>query len=411
MKKKENSLVKDGAQAPTSSNERIIGTYRGSKKGSSLIFIGGVHGNEPTGIKALQIVFRKLKKSKFPFNGNLYALRGNIAALKKKSRFIDKDLNRLWKYLPDQNQLNIEGSNEIHELKEKEELQTALYKILEEGHERVCVFDLHTTSSESAPFISISDTLRNREIVSDIPAPIVLGLEEMMEGTIFSFLSEIGLSCVLFEGGQHDALSSIDNHEAFIWLMLRKLGCISEVDFPEMRLYYERLARVTHGKRKIYAMKYHYKIDSEEKFEMLPAFLNFQKIHKGEKIAKNERGLIKSPGYGRIFMPLYQKKGSDGFFIIKKIKSIWLGISAIIRKMKLDGLVHFLPGVEKYPGHGDIYEMKGAVNNAFTLKVFHLLGYRKVIKGEDKLRVARRAYDLKDPDLSIIRKNYKRYLG
>ena len=43
------------------------------------------------------------------------------------------------------------------------------------------------------------------------------------------------------------------------------------------------------------------------------------KVKKGELIAKDKNGDIFSPANGRILMPLYQKQGEDGFFIIKEI--------------------------------------------------------------------------------------------
>ena len=60
-------------------------------------------------------------------------------------------------------------------------------------------------------------------------------------------------------------------------------------------------------------------IQPVEGFEMLPGFKNFQKVKKGELIAKDKNGDIFSPANGRILMPLYQKQGEDGFFIIKEI--------------------------------------------------------------------------------------------
>lgn len=84
---------------------------------------------------------------------------------------------------------------------------------MNEVEEEVFFFVLHTTSSQSIPFISISDTLRNRKIVQYIPVKLVLGLEEQMEGTFFNYFSELGISMLLFEAGQQDLVSSIDSHE------------------------------------------------------------------------------------------------------------------------------------------------------------------------------------------------------
>jgi succinylglutamate desuccinylase len=50
---------------------------------------------------------------------------------------------------------------------------------------------------------------------------------------------------------------------------------------------------------------------------MLPGFNNFDKIVKGQPLAKDKNGPIYASIDGYILMPLYQKQGEDGFFIIQ----------------------------------------------------------------------------------------------
>ena len=52
---------------------------------------------------------------------------------------------------------------------------------------------------------------------------------------------------------------------------------------------------------------------------MNPGYSNFQKIKEGEVLAKDKHGEIVSHTDGMILMPLYQKKGEDGFFIIREV--------------------------------------------------------------------------------------------
>jgi succinylglutamate desuccinylase len=51
---------------------------------------------------------------------------------------------------------------------------------------------------------------------------------------------------------------------------------------------------------------------------MLPGFKNFDAIEKNQILAKNKHGDILAPYSGYILMPLYQKQGEDGFFIISE---------------------------------------------------------------------------------------------
>ena len=48
-------------------------------------------------------------------------------------------------------------------------------------------------------------------------------------------------------------------------------------------------------------------------------YRNFDKIYKGELLAHDAHGEIRALCDGLILMPLYQKQGSDGFFVIKDI--------------------------------------------------------------------------------------------
>lgn len=47
----------------------------------------------------------------------------------------------------------------------------------------VIFLDLHTTSAAGTPFTIIADTLLNRRLALSLPAPVILGLEEHLEGT------------------------------------------------------------------------------------------------------------------------------------------------------------------------------------------------------------------------------------
>ena len=52
---------------------------------------------------------------------------------------------------------------------------------------------------------------------------------------------------------------------------------------------------------------------------MRPDYKNFQRIKKGEKLAFDDSEEVSSPDDGLILMPLYQKRGEDGFFLVKEI--------------------------------------------------------------------------------------------
>ena len=68
---------------------------------------------------------------------------------------------------------------------------------------------------------------------------------------------------------------------------------------------------------------YTHSITHEDKFRMRTdhIFQNFDVIEKGDIIAYDQNGAVLAPYSGMILMPLYQKLGSDGFFIIQEIET------------------------------------------------------------------------------------------
>ena len=74
--------------------DRVLFEIKGQKNGPTVIFFGGIHGNEPAGIFALETVLSKLETKNV--GGSIYAITGNLKALKEGKRYINKDLNRLW---------------------------------------------------------------------------------------------------------------------------------------------------------------------------------------------------------------------------------------------------------------------------------------------------------------------------
>jgi hypothetical protein len=386
--------------------QRIIGKYLGNRPGPNIVFFGGIHGNEPLGIYALKKVINDLQKLKPDFKGNLYAIIGNRRAISQKKRYIGKDLNRIW--FPNTLIPRAERKN-VPEYQEKIDILGELIKIVDNGGPTY-LFDLHTTSSHSMPFISISDTLKNRKIIGNLPVNLVLGLEELLDGPMFSFFSELGLPAILFEAGQHEAISSLENHIAFIWMMLTELRSVRRKAVPEFQKYIQTLKKSTPGGNKTFEIKYRYLINEQEGFRMRDGFVNFQNVEKGEIIAHNKNGKIRTKRHGNIFMPLYQSQGCDGFFIVKKIKPFWFKASSRTRKWKLDKAIRLLPGVSPGNMTTDGYLIDKNIARYKVISLLHLLGYRKMMGKGDTLKMSRRPYDTKFPKANKIKENLEAYL-
>ncbi|MGB3152399.1 MAG: succinylglutamate desuccinylase/aspartoacylase family protein [Maribacter sp.] len=368
---------------------RFIGQIRGGLPGPTLIFVGGVHGNEPSGIFALHQVLNSLKAKTEKLHGNIYALAGNLPALEKGIRYQKEDLNRIWNLKRIEESFSKTDELEDSEVKEALKLYQCIDTILKKESGPFYFIDLHTTSSPTEPFITVNDNLLNRKFTKQYPVPLLLGIEEYLEGTFLNYINDMGYVAFGFESGQHDALVAIENHIAFIYLSLVFAGSLpkSEIAFEK---HYKLLKKTTHHLASCYEIVYHYKIEKNEQFEMLPGFKNFESIPKGSPIAISDEQSVAVPQTGNIFMPLYQKKGNDGFFIIKPVPIIFLRLSAILRKLHIDYLLPFLPGISWVAKKHDALLVDLKIARFFAKKFFHLLGYRNRQLGDTTLTIRNR---------------------
>lgn len=284
------------------------------EKGPILLIVGGMHGNEPASIKAVNETFSKLKPLEHLFNGSIYAIKGNLNALKLDKRYIDTDLNRVWAKDIDQDFLQSQA-----EYKEFKEIKSIVDTIKTfQGDRQFILLDLHTTSAASLPFILSSNVPRNRRLVIPIPVPTVLGVENRIKGTLMDYFNNNGDCGIVFEAGAHLDPNSVKYHSIIIQLILVISGILNQCDLDDFEEMVNALYINSKSRQNIFEITYRYGIKPGEKFKMNPGYENFMKIEQGEVIASNQNGAIITPLPGRIFMPLYQSQGSDGFFIVKE---------------------------------------------------------------------------------------------
>lgn len=367
---------------------RILGYINGSKAKPTVVILAGIHGNEKAGVEASKRVLHKIKESNTSVQGNLYIILGNINALKRGIRYEFVDLNRIW---------NIENIQAIQnnsaklnaEIKEQAEIHGIVQAILKKEKGPFYFIDLHTTSSPSIPFITISDSLNNRKFSAKFSLPVVLGIEEYLDGPFLTFINEYGHIALGFEGGQHDEIQSIKNSEAFIWLALAESKCIEKEAIPNLQEYQKELLK-WYPKEEFFEISYRYGICNGDTFVMNSGFKNFEHITENQHLAKNNGKDILAKDAGRIFMPLYQDLGEDGFFILQKISMFWLKLSIVARKLKINQFLRLIPGVEKDPTNNYTLIADPKIAKFFSKEIFHLFGYRKQIIKDQKLHFIKR---------------------
>ncbi len=305
---------------------RIINRYEGSRPGPLLICIGGMHGNEPAGVLAIQEVFRLLDietscNEDFHYRGSFVGIRGNLQAIKNNQRFIERDLNRM--LLKDE-MTRITATPEEERTSEDLECIDLIRTIEEEKRKHLpsasLIIDLHTTTADGGIFTIAADDLMSSTLAKGLHAPVILGFSENLKGTTLSYFNkpEKDSFCIVFEGGQHNDPESVFRTAAAIVNCMRTIGSVESrhVDHRHDGM----LIRMSEGLPKVTRLIHHYKIAEGEEFVMNPGYKNFHPLRKGDVVAKNEHGPITAPMDGLILMPKYQELGDDGFFIVEALE-------------------------------------------------------------------------------------------
>jgi len=310
-------------------DERVIGSYEGGEKGTLLIVFGAMHGNEPAGVKALEAMFEMLESEpstnpNFCFCGKMIGLVGNLRARKKGLRYINRDLNRQWttENVKRIQQSKLEDLDE-EDLEIKELLEIIDSEIKAYQPEQLVFLDLHTTTAFGGIFSIPQENEASVKIAVELHAPVIRGLLEGIQGTTLHYFTNENFApntvAVTFESGQHQEELSVNRAIAALTNCMRTIGCVKNVDVENR--HDSILKEYSKGLPKIAELITIHSIQSGDDFKMEPNYKNFQAVKKGEVLAVDKNGKIPAVDDGLILMPLYQKQGDDGFFLIKTLEA------------------------------------------------------------------------------------------
>ncbi len=330
MLTKEISATLDGMKRDekTELPDRIILRYEGQRPGPLLVIFGAVHGNEPAGVEALKEVQEMLDREPevnqdFAFCGQVYGLIGNRRAFAQKKRFLDTDLNRSWTLQQSEQIKKSDRSMWTHEQHEMYEITQILHELIAKHRpERLYILDIHTTSAAGGLFTIVSDDEESRRIGLGLHAPVILGMLEGIHGTLMHrfHISYMGMPtmAITFEAGQHHEPLSKSRAVSAIINFMRATSSVYPHDVESR--HDELLIRETESMPKMAKLLYTHGIKPEDEFRMQPGYSNFQPVRQGEVLAQDRHGPVTASQDGLILMPLYQRQGDDGFFLIEKLQ-------------------------------------------------------------------------------------------
>lgn len=158
-------------------------TIHGPDKSPDITIIGGVHGDEPSGVKVVE----KLRDQNPSFNKTVQLVIANPLAVREEKRYIEKDLNRV--YPGDK-----EGVLE-------EQIATELVDLMKD----TVVLSLHSTQSVTYPFTIFNIcNKRLRNIVSSLDIEYCVDPTNLADGDL-SDISDI----IELETGPQNSMQSI----------------------------------------------------------------------------------------------------------------------------------------------------------------------------------------------------------
>jgi succinylglutamate desuccinylase len=353
---------------------RVLGRAGGTRPGPTVVLLGGVHGNEPASTRAIPEVLGAIES--LPLRGSVIGLAGNLAALERGVRYLDRDLNRGWSGPEVARLISRDRATDSAEDREQRELLECLAPLLAAAREPIVFLDLHSTSGGGPPFTCMADVLRNRQVAFALPIPVILGIEEILDGSLLGYLCDLGHVGVAVEGGQNEAPRTQAHHEAAIWLSLVAAGALAPEDVTDLGARRELLAEAAAGIPPVIEIRHRHVVRDEDGFEMEPGWKSFQPLRRGQVVARDRSGPVAAPEAGLMLMPRYQGQGDDGYFLAGAVSPAWLRLSLLLRAARLDRLVPLLPGVRRHEQLPDHFVVDPRVARYQVVNVFHLFGYR-----------------------------------
>jgi succinylglutamate desuccinylase len=301
---------------------RIVFSCCGDENGPFVIFSAGIHGNEPSGVIALHNVFNEIVTQNIRINGSVLAFVGNRNALNMGQRYATVDLNRLWtddniSRLHGRGFSDLELNPDILEMIKIDQLISDFENTA--GGKDHYFIDLHTTSAPTVPFAVIDTNPECLRLANQFPLPVIINFNEYIKGTMLNYQDKRGFYGLVFEAGQHEDPLSIDKHEAIIWLTLAETKALTEKDIPGYASKYALLNGLSDDPHKQFKIIFRQQISAEDDFKLNPGFVNFQEVQKGEVLGALNGEPMLCPADGRMFMPLYQSKGEDGYYLVERV--------------------------------------------------------------------------------------------
>ena len=259
--------------------------------GAHVVIVGGTHGNEPAGVKAIVQLHRAFRNGEISLDqGKISFLLGNPKAYEKDVRYIDSDLNRVF---VKQDPSTVEG-------KRAAEIEAFLV----DPDDINALLDLHSVSiGDFKLLVYTKDDPANTEIalkLSSIPLHFVFHPEHM-PGTLIQAAGAHGIRGLIVECGNHYTKQAVKTARQHILSFLAHhhlidKGHLLKETTPARIICYES----------IQAIKPH----ADFKF-LIEDIKTGTTLSKGQKYARDDHGYHVAPQDCHVVVPSRVVKHTD----------------------------------------------------------------------------------------------------
>jgi succinylglutamate desuccinylase len=259
--------------------------------GAHVVIVGGTHGNEPGGVKAIVQLHRAFRNGEIKLNrGKISLLLGNPKAYEKEVRYIDSDLNRVF---VKQDSSSVEG-------KRAREIEALLG-----SHDDInALLDLHSVSiGDFELLVYTKEDSGSTEFalrLSSIPLHFVFHAAHM-PGTLIEAASAHGIRGLIVECGNHYAKQAVETarqhiHNFLVHHHLIDDGNMLQAPTPARVTFYESIQAIKPHADFVFLIK---------------DIKTGTKLSKGRKYAKDNHGYHVAPQDCHVVVPSLVVKSTD----------------------------------------------------------------------------------------------------
>ena len=276
------------ANVPSGKYQEII-KIRGVKDGPISIIIAGVHGDERCGVDIFEKIIHTIRIEL----GEVIFIYGNPEAIEKDCRFVESNLNRMFK----KDKFLSKNEIESYEYDRAQFLKNYL-------NQADALLDIHASfTPKSKPFVICE--ANSKEIIKYLPVDLVVsGFDTVEPGGTDYYMNSIGKIGICLECGYLGNKSSLRIAEQGVFAFLKARGHILN-DIKIQKQSYIRM--------------YDLYITKTNKFSLSKKFFDFEEISKNKIIGVDGRKeVVAEKDSVILFARNTNKVGEEAFLVGEK---------------------------------------------------------------------------------------------